>query len=160
MLPHVFEGLLDKFGPCEIIDKPENAPRNFDPSQKLRMGVCVILKDAKSNLVLVQQAMNPGYWFFVCGKNEGCEALEETAVREVHEEIGCSIRVTGLHHIGHHYCMVQGIKHSLYYGAALYAEILSGTPKVNSEEISHVDSFKRLPENFLPGHKKYYQKIL
>ena len=155
----MFDELLEKHGPCELINKLEKIPRNFEPNQTLRTGVCIILKDMEENLVLVQQRLNSKYWFFVCGKNEDGESIEETAVREASEEIGCSIQVTGLHHIGHHYCVVKVVKHSLYYGAALFAEIVSGVPKVYLEEISSVATFRQLPENFLPGYKKYYQNI-
>jgi len=124
VLPPVFDELFEKHGPCEILDKLEKIPRNFDPNQTLRMGACIILRDNTGRLVLVQQSIGTEHWFFVCDKNEDGESLEETAVREVSEENGCSVRVTGVHHIGRHYCVVKGIKHSLYYGAALFAEIV------------------------------------
>ena len=159
VLPPVFNELFEKHGQCEIIDKLEKTLRNFDPNQTIGMGACIILRDKYGRLVLVPQSIGPEHWFFVCGKNEDGESLEETTIREASEEIGCRVRVTGLHHIGHHYCVVKVVKHSLYYGAALFAEIVSGVPKVYLEEISSVATFRQLPENFLPGHKKYYQNI-
>lgn len=36
-----------------------------------------------------------GGWEFPGGKCEPCESLEEAAVREVREELGCAVRVTG-----------------------------------------------------------------
>jgi len=87
------------------------------------------------------------------------ESLEETGIREAYEEIGCVVRITGLHHIGHHYVIFDGIKHSLYYGAALFADLISGNPKVNSKEVREVATFTRLPDNFSPQHKKYYPDL-
>ena len=90
---------------------------------------------------------------------ETAESLEETGVRGVYEEIGCVVQISGIHHVGHHYVLVEGIKHSIYYGAALVGDLVSGTPRVNSEEVLEVTAFTRLPENFAPQHRKYYPDL-
>jgi 8-oxo-dGTP pyrophosphatase MutT (NUDIX family) len=165
MLPHEIELLMEKFGPCDVIDKEERIPANFDPrNAEIALGSCVIVKDRDGKIVLIRQSvsrpdLDTEHWFFVCGKMETGESLEETGVREVYEEIGCVVRISGIHHVGHHYVMVGGNKHSIYYGAALIADLVSGTPRVNSEEVSEVAAFTRLPENFAPQHRKYYPDL-
>ncbi len=166
MLPHEIDLLMEKYGPCEVIDKEERIPANFDLKNiDFMLGVCMIIKDRDGKLILVRQSnsrpdVDARHWFFVCGKMETGESLEETGIREVYEEIGCVVRITGIHHVGHHYVMVEGNKHSIYYGAALFADLVSGIPKVNSEEVREVAAFTRLPDNFLPKHKKYYPDLL
>ena len=165
MLPHEFNPLLEKFGSCDVIDIEENIPKNFDPRHSsLASGACVIVKDREGKLVLIKQStsrpeLDREHWSCVCGRREADEALEETGRREVFEEIGCVVRITGLHHIGNHFVTFDGNKCSLYYGVALFAEIVSGNPKVNSEEIRAVSSFARLPPDFSPRYRKYYPDL-
>jgi len=165
MLPHEIELIMEKFGPCDVIDKEERIPANFDPKNiGLTLGTCVIIKDRDGKLILIRQSisrpdLDSEHWFFICGKMETGESLEETGIREVYEEIGCVVRITGIHHVGNHYVMVEGNKHSIYYGAALVADLVSGTPRVNSEEVREVAAFTRLPENFFPHHRKYYPDL-
>jgi 8-oxo-dGTP pyrophosphatase MutT (NUDIX family) len=165
MLPHQIEELMEKFGPCDVIDKEERIPANFDPrNTEIALGSCVIVKDRDGKIVLIRQSvsrpdLDAEHWFFVCGKMETGESLEETGVREVLEEIGCVVRISGIHHVGRHYVMVEGNKHSFYYGAALVGDLVSGTPRVNSEEVREVGAFTRLPENFAPQHRKYFPDL-
>ena len=165
MLPHEIVQLMEKFGPCDVIDKEERIPANFDPKNiELMLGTCVIIRDRDTKLILIRQSisrpdLDTEHWSFVCGKVETGESLEETGIREVYEEIGCVVRITGIHHVGHHYVMVEGDKHSIYYGAALVAELVSGTPRVKSKEVREVDSFTRLPDTFAPQHRKYYPDL-
>lgn len=165
MLPHEIELLMEKFGHCNVIDKEERIPANFDPKNiGLTLGACVIIKDRGGKLILIRQSisrpdLDTEHWSFVCGKMETGESLEETGIREAYEEIGCVVRISGIHHVGNHYVMVEGRKHSIYYGAALVADLVSGTPRVNSEEIREVAAFTRLPENFIPNHRKYYPDL-
>ncbi len=165
MLPREIDQLFEKFGQCDIIDKIEKTPYDFDILDiSIRLGTCVIIKDKDEKLVLVKlnryrPDIDSEHWFFVCGKMEEGESFEDTGVREAWEEIGCDIRIIGVHHVGHHYVVVDEIRHTLYYGAALFADLVSGIPRVNSEEICEVATFKRIPDNFLPGHKKYYTDL-
>ena len=165
MLPQEIELLMEKFGPCDVIEKEERIPANFDPKNiGLTLGVCVIIKDRDGKLILIRQSisrpdLDTEHWFFVCGKMETGESLEETGIREAYEEIGCVVRISAIHHVGNHYVMVEGKKHSIYYGAALVADLVSGTPRVNSEEVREVAAFTRLPENFIPHHRKYYPDL-
>jgi len=165
MLPQEIKLLIEKFGPCDVIEKEERIPANFDPKNiELTLGACVIIKDRDGKLILIRQSisrpdLDTEHWFFVCGKRETGESLEETGIREAYEEIGCVVRISGIHHVGNHYVMVEGNKHSIYYGAALVADLVSGTPRVNSEEVREVAAFTRLPENFIPHHRKYYPDL-
>lgn len=165
MLPQEFELLMEKFGPCDIIDKEERIPANFDPvNSELMHGVCVIIKDREGKLVLIKQStsrpeLDREHWSFVCGRREAGESLEDTGIREVYEEIGCVVRITGIHHIGNHYVMVEDNKRSIFYGAALFADLVSGTPRVNSKEVREVTAFTRLPENFAPQYRIYYPDL-
>jgi len=156
---------MEKFGPCDVIDKEERIPVNFDPRNiELMLGTCVIIKDRDGKLILIRQSisrpeLDTEHWSFVCGKKDTGESLEETGIREAYEEIGCVVRISGIHHVGNHYVMVEENKHSIYYGAALVADLVSGTPRVNSEEVLEVAAFTRLPENFIPHHRKYYPDL-
>ena len=165
MLPKELLELQSKFGDCEIVDIRENVPanlefKNFEPM----LGACVILRDKNDELVLIRRSYSiPGveieHWTFVCGKLKGNESLEETGVREILEEIGCSVSITGLHHIGHHYIEEDGSNITLYYVAVMFADLISGVPRVNSNEILEVGSFRQLPDNFIPEYRKYYSDL-
>jgi len=164
MLPLEVKLLIEKFGPCDIIDKEDKIPANFNPHLKPTLGACVIIRDRDDKLVLIRQSsdrldLDSKYWFFVCGKKEPGESLEETGIREAREEIDCEVKIKGVHHIGHHFVYLDGDKHSIYYGAALVADLISGKPKVNSKEVAEVNTFTCLPDNFYPRHRKYYSDM-
>ena len=58
----------------------------------------VVLANVDGKLVLVRRAMEPaiGRWSFPAGYVDRGEAVEDAAVREVREETGLDVRLTGL----------------------------------------------------------------
>ena len=164
MLPLEIRLLIEKFGPCDIIDKEEKIPADFSPDFEPTLGACVIIRDRDDKLVLIRHSssrldLDSEDWFFVCGKKEPGESLEETGIREVREEIDCEVKIKGVHHIGHHFVFLDGDKHSIHYGAAFVADLVSGEPKVNSKEVAEVNTFTGLPDKFYPRHRKYYSDM-
>lgn len=166
MIPSKVEPMIKKYGKSPVIDIEEVAPANFTLKDlKLKFGACVIIKDLEDKLILIRQSrsrpeLDKEEWSFVCGRPEKGESLEETAIREVQEEIDCLVRITGIHHIGNHYALIMGKKCSLYYGIAFFAELISGTPRVNSNEVCDVAVFSRLPINFARRYRKYYPDLI
>ena len=57
---------------------------------------CVIVKDNK--ILMVKEAKNKcyGQWNFPAGHVEEHELIKETAIREVYEETGCKVKLTGV----------------------------------------------------------------
>lgn len=66
----------------------------FEP-ERVRVGVGVFVLD-KEGRVLLEQRKDCGLWCFPGGMIEAGEEIKETAVREVREETGLDVRVTGL----------------------------------------------------------------
>lgn len=90
MLPLEVRLLIEKFGPCDIIDKEEKIPANFNPYFEPSLEACVIIRDRDDKLMLIRHSssrldLDSEYWFFVCGKKEPGESLEETGI-EKHEK--------------------------------------------------------------------------
>ncbi|MDP2599824.1 MAG: NUDIX domain-containing protein [Deltaproteobacteria bacterium] len=63
--------------------------------EKIRVGVGIFIQD-QENRVLLEKRRDCGLWCFPGGMVEAGEKIEETASREVKEETGLDIRVTGL----------------------------------------------------------------
>jgi ADP-ribose pyrophosphatase YjhB (NUDIX family) len=112
--------------------------RYLDP----KVAVGVILGDA-DGVLLGRRRVDPGsgMWSFPAGFANRGEVLEEAATREVLEELGLTVRLTGL--VGVYSHQGEPVVLVVYAG-----EVESGQAKPDGREISAV---KRFPLDALPG---------
>ena len=122
---------------------------------RTRIGVGVLVMDARGRLLLERRS-DCGWWGLPGGRIEPGETIEQTARREVQEETGLDIVVTGLVGVysdpagrivtypGDH-CSVHLID------AVVSAKIVSGTlcPSAESLELRFF-SLETLPEDIVP----------
>ena len=57
-------------------------------SYKIPVSVLVVIYTADGQVLLMERADAPGFWQSVTGSQDPGETLEQTAIREVHEETG------------------------------------------------------------------------
>jgi len=57
-------------------------------AHKIPVSVLVVIYTADGQVLLMERADAPGYWQSVTGSQDEGETLEQTAIREVHEETG------------------------------------------------------------------------
>lgn len=55
---------------------------------KIPVSVLVVIHTADGQVLLMERADAPGFWQSVTGSQDEGETLEQTAIREVHEETG------------------------------------------------------------------------
>ena len=67
---------------------------------KIPRSVLVVVHTPDLQVLLLERADHPGYWQSVTGSQDEGETLEQTAVREVHEETGLDARAYALHDWG------------------------------------------------------------
>ena len=66
-----------------------------DANTQVRAGVGIVLRDDLGR-VLLEKRSDCGLWGLPGGRIEAGESIVETAVREINEETGLSIRITSL----------------------------------------------------------------
>jgi dATP pyrophosphohydrolase len=57
-------------------------------AHKIPVSVLVVIHTADGQVLLMERADAPGFWQSVTGSLDEGESIEETAIREVHEETG------------------------------------------------------------------------
>jgi len=70
------------------------ADRQADAQTIVRLGVAVIVRDDRGR-ILLERRSDCGWWGCLGGRVEAGESVEEAALREVQEETGLTIRITG-----------------------------------------------------------------
>jgi 8-oxo-dGTP pyrophosphatase MutT (NUDIX family) len=70
-------------------------PRSFDRINQVRPGVGVVIRDGAGR-ILLEKRKDSGWWGFPGGAVEPGETIARTAVREVLEETGLTVKVTRL----------------------------------------------------------------
>ncbi len=113
-----------------------------------RLGCGAAIFDTDGNLLLVRRLREPeaGCWGLPGGKVEWLEETQVAVRREVREELGVAIELTGL------ICISELIDttHALHWIAPVYgAKIISGEPRLlKPQALSAVDWFSldQLPE--------------
>lgn len=98
-----------------------------------RVGCGAAIFNDRGQLLLARRKRDPeaGHWGILGGKIEWGETVEDTVVREIEEEAGVQIRLTGLA------CLVDQIADdgsSHWVNAVYRAEIVAGTPSVMEPE--------------------------
>jgi 8-oxo-dGTP pyrophosphatase MutT (NUDIX family) len=71
------------------------APRQVDARTRVKAGVGVIIVDWEGKILLEKRSDN-GMWGLPGGSIEPGESVHQTALREVEEETGLKVRITGL----------------------------------------------------------------
>jgi ADP-ribose pyrophosphatase YjhB (NUDIX family) len=100
-----------------------------------KVAVAVVLGDERG-VLLGRRCIDPGSgrWSFPAGYVNRGEVLEEAAVREVEEELGVQVRLTGL--VGVYSERGNAVILVVYAG-----EITAGEPKPDQHEVSEVRRF-------------------
>jgi 8-oxo-dGTP pyrophosphatase MutT (NUDIX family) len=101
--------ILDKLYPQEyfvVVDKDDKIIRNATRQEchtnknLIHRGSTVIVMNGKDEILLERRSMRkdlyPGYWGLVAGHTDPGESYEQTALREMMEEIGVSANLTPL----------------------------------------------------------------
>jgi 8-oxo-dGTP diphosphatase len=115
-----------------------------------KVAVAVVLGD-ESGVLLGRRCIDPGagLWSFPAGYVNRGEVLEEAATREVLEELGLAVRLTGL--IGVYSERGSAVVLVVYAG-----EIEAGEPTPDGHEVSEVRRFAldRLPDDMAFPHDR------
>ncbi|HEX8968585.1 MAG TPA: NUDIX hydrolase [Chloroflexota bacterium] len=115
-----------------------------------KVAVAVVLGD-DSGVLLGRRGIDPGsgLWSFPAGYVNRGEVLEEAAVREVQEELGVAIRLTGL--VGVYSERDQPVVLVVYAG-----EIAAGVPVADGREVREVRRFalEALPQGLAFPHDR------
>ena len=77
------------------VSHPMFRPQQVDSSTVVRAGVGVVIRD-ELNRVLLEKRSDCGLWGLPGGRIEPGESARDTAIREVREETGLVVRITGL----------------------------------------------------------------
>jgi 8-oxo-dGTP diphosphatase len=106
-----------------------------------KVAVAVVLGDDRG-ILLARRRIDPGsgLWSFPAGYVNRGEVLEEAAVREVLEELGVAVKLTGI--VGVYSEPGEAVVLVVYAG-----ELLAGDPTPDGREVSEV---KRFPLDALP----------
>jgi dihydroneopterin triphosphate diphosphatase len=64
-----------------------------EPDHKIPISVLVLVHSRDSQVLLLERKQNPGFWQSVTGSQDPGETLQETAIRELHEETGLDAHV-------------------------------------------------------------------
>jgi len=127
------------------------------PKPHHHIGVGIIEKDGKVLIALrPEDAMLGGLWEFPGGKQKKDEAIEDTVIRELYEELGVKVKVTKA---------FMKLKHAYsHFSITLHAflcELKSGIPEPkSSQEIRWVslDELEKYP--FPKANKKLTEKLM
>ena len=112
----------------------------------------IITRDDK---ILFQRRSDNNKWGLIGGLLEMNETYEEAAIREIREETGLEVELTGFVGIFHNHDMVWSNGDQAHVISAVYiAEIISGEPRIDEEsfELRFFGKYE-LPEVFAEDHK-------
>lgn len=133
---------------------------------RIRIGVAVIIRDPEGRILLERRSDN-GVWAIPGGGIESGESVRETAVREIKEETGLTLQITGL--VGIYSELTQSrivtypdngdVCHLV--DVVLEATVLSGilTPSHESEALEFFDPHE-LPADLAPPSRAPLQDAL
>lgn len=96
----------------------------------------ILEKDGKYLLVRENQKMCNGKWNIPAGGLDGNESLIEGAKREIYEETGCKVEITGILEIVNE--ILEGVNVVCFF---FDTKIIDENIKVDGEEISNVKWF-------------------
>jgi ADP-ribose pyrophosphatase YjhB (NUDIX family) len=153
----------DAQGYCLLCGTPLEARRHEDRDRPTcpscgfihyldpKVAVAVILGNDQEGVLLGRRRIDPsaGLWSFPAGYVNRGEVLEEAAAREVLEELGVTVRLTGL--VGVYSERGAPVVLIVYAG-----EIAAGEPRPDGHELSEVRRFAldRLPPDLAFPHDR------
>jgi len=106
-----------------------------------------------------QPGVSRSDWMVPGGGLESGESFEEAVIREVREEMGVGIVVTGLYKIFHHtHVFEDGVNE--WYLVVFFADAVSGSEAHHSPEVTEVRKFSEPPENLMGSLGKYYADLM
>ena len=133
------------------------ADRQADANTIVRLGVAVIVR-GEGGKILLERRSDCGWWGLPGGRVEAGESVEQAAIREVYEETGLTVRITGLVGLysepaGRIVTFPDNVVHLV--DAAVTAEIVSGELTLSSES-EELQFFKlhELPEEIVPPARR------
>lgn len=139
------------------------ASRQADANTIVRLGVAVIIRD-RAGRILLERRSDCGWWGCIGGRVEPGESVEQAAVREVLEETGLAVRITGLVGLysepaGRIVTFPDNVVHLV--DAAVTAEILSGELSI-SHESEELRFFlpQELPAEIVPPARRLLQDAI
>ena len=109
----------------------------------------------RNGCILLQRRSDNNRWGLIGGLMELNETYEETAMREVYEETGLTVRLTSFLGIYHNHNMVWSNGDQAHTVGAYYlAEIIKGEPRTDAEslELRFFDP-SELPDLFAEDHR-------
>ena len=122
----------------------------------------LIVRDGK---ILFQRRADNGRWGLIGGLLEMNETYEQAALREIREETGLEVKLTGFLGIFHNHDMVWANGDAAHVISAMYtAEIVSGEPRIDEESFElRFFGKDEVPELFAEDHidglEAYYKGI-
>jgi 8-oxo-dGTP pyrophosphatase MutT (NUDIX family) len=164
MLPNRIRAVLDKFGPAEIVhvtsDFSTHGARVGDEPE---FGAFAIVTTRQNEFVFQRQSyeqpcVTRSDWMIPGGGLLGDESFGEAAVREVREETGFGIVVTGLYKIFHHTHIFEN-GNSEWYLVVFFADAISEPESHHSPEVTEFRRFRKPPENLMGSLGKLYADL-
>lgn len=125
------------------------ADRQADANTIVRLGVAVVVRDAEGR-ILLERRSDCGWWGLPGGRVDAGESVAQAAIREVHEETGLTVRITGLVGLyseppGRIVTFPDNVVHLV--DAAVTAEIVSGELTISHES----EDLRFFPPHDLPA---------
>ena len=111
----------------------------------------LIIRDGK---ILFQRRTDNGQWGLIGGLLEMNETCEQAALREIREETGLEVKLTGFLGIYHNHNMVWSNGDAAHVICAMFtASIVSGEPRIDAEsyELRFFEK-NEIPELFAEDH--------
>jgi len=164
MPPKKIQELRRKFGTVETIHITRKLPiKKTITKAEPTYGAFAIIKTRENEFVFQRQSyeqlnVTKDDWMVPGGKLEGEESFEEAALREVREETGMGIKITGIYKIFHHINHYEGGTEE-WYLAVFFADIVSESPNHSSPEVLEIRRFREFPEHFMGELGKYYRDL-